>query len=159
MKNLEQDFEPFSGVSILQSTFALGVVLWIAIQYTINPKQAVAVVGYRKGLSKNTWWRHQMETFSALLALVRGIHRPPVNSPHKGQWREALAFSLICVWMNGWVNNREAGDLRRHRTHYVVTVMKRNMMTQNYRLARSRWRHDMEACCSTCVLWEEPIGH
>ena len=24
---------------------------------------------------------------------------------------------------NGWVNNREAGDLRRHRTHYAVTVM------------------------------------
>ena len=31
-------------------------------------------------------WRHQMETFSALLANVWGIHR----SPHKGQWRGAL---------------------------------------------------------------------
>ena len=29
------------------------------------------------------WWRHQMESFSALLAFVRGIHRGPVNSPHK----------------------------------------------------------------------------
>ena len=43
---------------------------------------------------------------------MRGIHRSPVNSPHKGQWRGALIFSLICVWTNGWVNNREAGDLR-----------------------------------------------
>ena len=43
---------------------------------------------------------------------VRGIHRSPVNSPHKGQWRGALMFSLICAWINGWVNNREAGDLR-----------------------------------------------
>ena len=42
---------------------------------------------------------------------VRGIHRSPVNSPHKGQWREALMFSLICARINGWVNNREAGDL------------------------------------------------
>ena len=41
---------------------------------------------------------------------VRGIHRSPVNSPHKGQWRGALMISLICAWMNGWVNNREAGD-------------------------------------------------
>ena len=41
------------------------------------------------------WWRHQMETFSASLAFVRGIHRSPVNSPHKGQWRGALMFSLI----------------------------------------------------------------
>ena len=32
-------------------------------------------------------------------------------------------FSLICVWINGWVNNREAGDLRRHRAHYDVNVM------------------------------------
>ena len=44
--------------------------------------------------------------------------------PHKGQWRGALMFSLICAWMNGWVDNREAGDLRRHRAHYDVTVMK-----------------------------------
>ena len=54
---------------------------------------------------------------------VRGIHRSPVNSPHKGQWRGALMFSLICVWINGWVNNREAGDLRRYRAHYDLTVM------------------------------------
>ena len=47
----------------------------------------------------------------------------PVKSPHKGQWRGALMFSLICVWINGWVNNREAGDLRRHRGHYDVNVM------------------------------------
>ena len=48
----------------------------------------------------------------------------PVNSPHKGQWRRALMFSLICAWKkNGWVNNREAGDLRRHRAHYDVIVM------------------------------------
>ena len=129
------------------------------------------------------WWRHQMKTFSALLALCAGnspvtgivlashpctcvLHRQlhtlkvpyfffifmgifiksgilhtlkfhlhtmschfwlnlwsPGNSPHKGQWRGALMFSLICVWINGWVNNREAGELRRHRAHYDVTVM------------------------------------
>ena len=54
---------------------------------------------------------------------LRGIHRSPVNSPHKSQWRGALMFSLICAWINGWVNNCEAADLRRHRTHYDVTVM------------------------------------
>ena len=45
---------------------------------------------------------------------VRRIHRSPVNSPHKGQWHGALMFSLICTRINGWVNNGEAGDLRRH---------------------------------------------
>ena len=61
--------------------------------------------------------------FSRYWSFVRGIHRSPVNSPHKGQWRGAFMFSLICVWINAWVNNREAGDLRRHRAHYDVTVM------------------------------------
>ena len=64
-------------------------------------------------------WRH----FPRYWPFVRGIHRSPVNSPHKSQWRGALMFSLICVWINGRVNKREAGDLRRHHTHYDVTVM------------------------------------
>ena len=72
-----------------------------------------------------SWWRHQMETCSASLAFVRGIHpwlrgihRSPVNSPHIDQWRGALMFSLICAWTNGLVNNQDAGDLRRDRSHY-----------------------------------------
>ena len=72
-----------------------------------------------------TWWRHQMETFSALLAICAGNSPVPVNSPHKGQWRGALMFYLICVWRNDWVNHREAGDLRRYRAHYDVIVMDR----------------------------------
>ena len=51
------------------------------------------------------------------------IHRSPVNSLHKGQWRGALMFSLICARINGWVNNGEAGDLRRHQAHYDAIVM------------------------------------
>ena len=58
---------------------------------------------------------------------MRGIHRSPVNSSHKGQWRRTLMFSLIYVWVNGWVNNREAGDLRRHCAHYDVSVMDMNL--------------------------------
>ena len=69
------------------------------------------------------WWRYQMGIFSALLALCLGIHRLPVNSPHKGQWRWALKFSVICAWIHGWINNRGAGDLRRYRSHYDVVAM------------------------------------
>ena len=64
-------------------------------------------------------WKH----FPRYRPFVRGIHRSPVNSPHKGQWRGALMFSLICVWINGWVNDGEAGDLRRYCAHYDVIVM------------------------------------
>ena len=67
------------------------------------------------------WWRHQMEKLSALLALCEG--NSSVNSPHKGQWRGALMFSLLCVWTNGWANNGDAGDLRCHRAHYDLAVM------------------------------------
>ena len=52
-------------------------------------------------------WKH----FPRYWPFVRGIHRSPVNSQHKGQWRGALMFALICAWIKGWVNNREAGDL------------------------------------------------
>ena len=54
-------------------------------------------------------WKH----FPRYWPFVRGI----------GQWRGALMFSLISVWINGWVNNHEAGDLRSYRAHYDVTVM------------------------------------
>ena len=64
-------------------------------------------------------WKH----FPHYWPFVWGIHQSPVNSPHKGQWRGALMFSLIFVWTNGWENNRDAGDLRCHCTHYDVTVM------------------------------------
>ena len=58
--------------------------------------------------------------FPRYWSFVRGIHRSPMNSPHKGQWRGALMFSLISPWTNGY---RDAGELRRYRAHYDVTVM------------------------------------
>ena len=64
-------------------------------------------------------WEHSM----CYCPFVRENHRSPVNSPHKDQWRGALMFSLIHAWINGWVNNGEAGDLRRNGAHYDVTVM------------------------------------
>ena len=70
-----------------------------------------------------TWWRHQMKTFSALLALCAG------NAPVTGEFPEQrpvtrfLCFLWFAHWINGLINNREAGDLRRHRPHYDVILM------------------------------------
>ena len=64
-------------------------------------------------------WKH----FPRYWPFVRGIHRSTINSPHKGQWRGALMFSLISTWINGWVNTPGACDLRRHRAHYDITEM------------------------------------
>ena len=61
---------------------------------------------------------------------VWGIHRSSVNSPHKGQCHGTLMFYLICAWINGWVKNRRAVVLRRHRAHYDVSVMWPNLLTR-----------------------------
>ena len=70
-------------------------------------------------LKHRSWWHHQMETFAPLLALCVG----QANSLHKGRWRQALMFSLICTWINGWVDQHEAVDLRCQSAHCDVTLM------------------------------------
>ena len=85
-----------------------------------------------------TWkkWTTAVDTFHDMMTsangkkfprywpFVRGIHRSPVNFSYNGQWCGASMFSLICAWINGCVNNREAGDLRRHRPQYEVIAMR-----------------------------------
>ena len=61
------------------------------------------------GCDLSSKWKH----FPRYWPFVGGIHRSPVK----------LKSSLICAWINGWINNREDDDFRRHRAHYDVTVM------------------------------------
>ena len=94
-------------------------------------------------------WKH----FPRYWPFVRGIHRSPVNSPHKGQWRGALIYSLICVWKNGWVNNRGAGDLRRYRARCDVTVMIHVCFCQGFFFYLSH----LSICISytrACMTWD-----
>ena len=77
-----------------------------------------------------------METFSALLAICAG------NSPVRGEFptqrpvtQSFDVFSLICVWINGWINNGEAGDLRSYRAHNDVTVMNSGLSPAGTNLA------------------------
>ena len=57
------------------------------------------------------------------MIIICSIDTDIVFSLHICQWRGALMFSLICGSTNGWANNRDAANLRRHRSHYDVTVM------------------------------------
>ena len=94
--------------------------MWCRVYLVLSSKFSV-VAGSHRAFPKHydvIKWKY----FPRYWPFVREIHRSPVNSPHKGQWRGALMFSLTCAWIHGWVNNRTAGDLRRHRAHYVVTV-------------------------------------
>ena len=90
------------------------------------------------------WWSHQMETFPRYWPSVRGIHRSTVNSPHKGQRRGTLMFSLVYPWLNAWVNNREAVVLRRYRAHHDVIVMQ-NSTRPCYRISLMKYLY-LEIC-------------
>ena len=96
----------------------------------------------------SSWWRHQMEAFSALLAFCAGNSPVSVKSQYTDRWRGALMFSLVYAWMHDWVNNREAGDLRRHRGHYDVIVMLTFMiliLTHTQCWAELKAPHDIQA--------------
>ena len=98
-----------------------------SLKWKLNNRQCFNIEEICKTYKTTIYIYHddviKWKNFPRYWPFVRGIHRSPVNSPHKGQRRGALMFSSICVWINGWVNSREAGDLRRYRDHYDVTVM------------------------------------
>ena len=94
----------------------------------------------------NIKWTH----FPRYWPFVWGIHRPSVNSPHNGQWRGALMFSLICAWTNCWVQDRDAGDLRGHRAHHDVVVMWNTVLSVISCLS-IHFRSRLE--CSALCLW------
>ena len=56
--------------------------------------------------------------------------------PTKKHWRGALMFSLISAWINSRLSNREAGDFRRHRANYDVTVMAILLYKRQYCIMR-----------------------
>ena len=117
-----------NALELLQSCIKPSIYIWILLAVVKTRSNWTVLHAVFEWLRKNVnqslnRWRHQMETFSTLLAFYAGNHRSPVNSPHKGQWRRALMFSLICAWINSWANKGDAGHLRGYRAHYDVTVM------------------------------------
>ena len=66
-----------------------------------------------------SWWRHQMEIFSALLAICAGNSTVTGEFPAQRPVTRSLDDFFICAW----INTREAGDLGRHRAHYDAPVM------------------------------------
>ena len=67
------------------------------------------------------WWRLQMQTFSALLAFCVG--NSSVTGEFPAQRPVTRSFDVFLDLSLDLANNREVGDLRRHRAHYDVIVM------------------------------------
>ena len=122
--------------------FCLGLKMLILLDYHQGPRLLTQISrtsrdNHKKllhllqsqDMHERNWWRHQ--TFSALLAVCEG------NSPVTGEFPTQRAVTrsfdgfVLSAWMNGWVNNREAGDLRRHHAHYGVTIMETYPLNSN----------------------------
>ena len=98
--------------------------VWMEIQYSVHRASGLScTLNY---FDDFFCWDHddviEWKHFPRYWPFVRGIHRSPVNSPHKGQWRGALMFSLICVWIKrlskqswGWWLETPSRPLWRHR--------------------------------------------
>ena len=95
-------------------------------------------------------WKH----FPRYWPFVRGIHRSPMNSLHKGQWRGAFMFSLICAWINLWVNNREAGDWRRYDA--IALMMTSSLCSSTYRSWVQKRRNSSALAMKLRISWTNP---
>ena len=108
------------------------ITLWTCKIYFISqPWSAMSLNGIQLYHDDIIKWKH----FPCYRPFMQGIQQSLMDSPHKGQWWRALMFSLTCVWINGWVNNREAGDLRCYHAHYEVSVMSFVKKTVSYKVA------------------------
>ena len=99
--------------------------IWLLHEYQYTYQYEYWLMG--KGMSTSTsltWWRHQMETLPALLAICAGNSLVSGEFPAQRPVTRSFDVFFICVRIYGWVNNGEAGDLSRHRVHYDVTVMR-----------------------------------
>ena len=88
--------------------------IWHSLKWNCRYFGKIIITGFTrscqlpvKKISSISLWHHQLETFPRYWPFVRAIHRSPMDSPHKGQWRGALVFFFICAWTNGWANNRD----------------------------------------------------
>ena len=124
----------------LKSTF-----LWVSGPAALETR----VLNRKDRIAYRKWGHHddvmKWKHFPRCWPFVRGIHRSPVNFPHKGKWRGALMFPLIFVWISGLVNNGEAGDLRRHRAHYDVIIMQ-TIYQNPYAIFTNKWMQTHITC-------------
>ena len=133
---------------IFKCTF-LNENVWILINISLRllPKGQINNIPALVQIMAWCWSGDKPLSEPMMLAPCAGNSSVPGEFPHKGQWRRALMFSLICARINGWVNNGEAGDSRRHRAHYDVIVM-----TINY--VNPAWCVATLCSQARCMYWE-----
>ena len=111
-----------------------------------------------------SWWRYDMEAFSALLSLCDWNPPIPVNSYHKGT--VTLCFDVYAS-TNDWTNGEFAGDLRGHSAHvtslYVSNPRSPTMsicirVSSHEHQGVSNHRHSYDSTCAYDGL-RQPKNH
>ena len=108
--------------------------LWPRLRWAIYQgrwRYSTAPNSWQPWITRETTWLGKLQHETGRVSTVERVHDDVIKWKQfprywpfvRGQWRGTLMFTLICVWINGCVNNREAGDLRRYCAHYGVTVM------------------------------------
>ena len=108
--------------------------------------------------STDSWWRHQTEAFSALLAFCAGNSQVTGEFPAQRQVTLSRMFSLISAWINDSVNNREAGNFKRRRTHYDGIVMLLTLVIRQIfplHLAISLTEKTVDVTVKCWLMWQK----
>ena len=97
---------------------------WLSHKYTKDSTQITRPrtrchVGIESNHDDVIKWKH----FPRYWPFVREVTGHRWIPRTKASDAELWCFLKIYALINGWVNNREAGDLRRHVAHYDVTVV------------------------------------
>ena len=93
---------------------------WIQFSH----RRSAPAIGHEE-CSARDWWSHQMETFSALLALFAGYSPVTGEFPPQRPVSRGFMFSLIDLRLNKWFSKQST----RYRAHYDVTVMTGDIST------------------------------
>ena len=123
-------FSYYTGACIAKQIDAVARTRRLATASWRSSIMGLCVITVDSAVELSPGWRHQMETFPALLAFCTGNSPVTGEFPEQSQWRGALMFSWNCAWTYSWANNRDAGDLRRYRAHYDVIVMQTERQAQ-----------------------------
>ena len=114
-------------INFIRKTLNISSAKWLS--YCLDDSVLILTVYYHTHVVWHQYDVIKCKHFPLYWTFVKVIHRSPVNSSRKDQWRGASMFSLIYAQTNVWTNNQDAGDWGRHRAHYDVTVR----ITHQYR--------------------------
>ena len=108
---------------------------WLQWYILCGHNKILELCGMQNGISMATMMTSSNGNIFRVTGPLCGEFTGPGEFPTQRPVTWSFDVSLIRVWINGWVNNRDAGDLRRHLGHYDVSVMRDRQSLYNAYIA------------------------